>query len=146
MILTVRQGKGNKDREIPLPVYALKILREYWCEHRNEIWIFPAPGKSNLNRPIATTHMAKSSVQVPLQKLLKEMKFPKERVSPHTFRHSYATTLLENGTDIRNVQRFLGHEDIKTTVKYLHFTSIGIAKATAIIEDVMGGLDEERNT
>ena len=138
-LLIVRQGKGRKDREIPLPEHTLKILRKYWQEHRNPVWIFPAPTRSGIKRPIATKHTDRSSVQIPLQQLLKELKFPKSHVTPHTFRHSYATTLLENGTDIRNVQRFLGHVDIKTTVKYLHLTSVGTEKATAIIESLMGG-------
>lgn len=139
MKLIVRQGKGRKDREVPLPQHTLEMLRKYWLEHRNPVWIFPAPGRSGLRRPIATTHMAISSVQVPLAELLKEMKFPKKNVTSHTFRHSYATHLLEAGVDIRNVQHFLGHADIQTTVKYLHMTSCGQERAIAIINDLMGG-------
>lgn len=139
MKLIVRKGKGRKDREIPLAPQTLKLLRKYWKEHKNPVWIFPAPGRSGLKRPIATTHCASSSMTIPLQQLLKEIKFPKKGVCPHTFRHSYATHLLEAGVDIRNVQRFLGHTDIKTTVKYLHLTTCGLEKSIAIVNSLMGG-------
>lgn len=138
MKLVVRKGKGRKDREVPMSPQTLHILRKYWIEHRNEKWIFPAPGRSGLKRPISTTHAAPSSVTKPLQEVLKRINFSKQSVCPHTFRHSYATHLLEAGVDIRNVQRFLGHVDIKTTVKYLHLTSCGQEKATAIVNQLMG--------
>jgi integrase/recombinase XerD len=48
MKLIVRKGKGKKDREIPLPIHTLNLLRKYWSEHKNPVWIFPAPGRSNL--------------------------------------------------------------------------------------------------
>lgn len=138
MKLIVRQGKGRKDREVPLPPHTLQMIRKYWKEHRNSVWIFPAPGRSGLNRSIATTHMARSSAQISLAQLLKQINFPKTNVTSHTFRHSYATHLLEAGVDIRNVQHFLGHTDIKTTVKYLHMTSCGQEKAIETINNLMG--------
>jgi integrase/recombinase XerD len=138
MKLIVRNGKGKKDREVPLPPHTLKLIVKYWKEHRNPEWIFPAPGRSSLERPIATTHMAISSVQVPLAKLLKSIKFPKKYVTAHTFRHSYATHLLEANVDIRNVQSFLGHADIKTTVRYLHLTKCGQERAYSIVNSLMG--------
>lgn len=113
-------GKGSKERIVPINDYASKILREYIINYRplllkkgkDQSYVF----LNNLGEPLS-----RQSFFLILKRLAKEAGIEKE-ISPHTLRHSFATHLLERGTDLRYIQEMLGHEDISTTQIYTHLS------------------------
>jgi site-specific recombinase XerD len=108
----VRLGKGSKDRYVMLPERLYRALRGYWAEVRpSGAWLFPGRKKG--------THLHQEAVRVALKAAVQKAKL-KKRVTAHTLRHSFATHLLELGTDIRIIQALLGHESIRTTQGYTH--------------------------
>jgi integrase/recombinase XerD len=134
----VHRGKGAKDRYVPLPEATLLSMRDYWMTHKNPKWIFPALGRGCNNGPSAQEPTNYSSVQGALRQVLKQLKFTK-RISVHTFRHSYATHLLEAGVNIRRIQEYLGHSSLTSTMVYLHLTTQGHEHAYNIINSMMKG-------
>jgi integrase/recombinase XerD len=113
MVIRVEQGKGQKDRYTLLAQRTLDILRDYWKEHRPQGWLFP--GKPT------TEPLSVSAVQRVFEKALLRAGI-KKPASVHTLRHSFATHLLEAGTDLYHIQRLLGHTTPKTTAVYLHLS------------------------
>ena len=109
MVIRVEHGKGGKDRYVMLSAQLLKILRLYWRLSRPKDWLFPGREES---RPI--------DVQVLYAACRSAGKAAGlgKRVTVHTLRHSFATHLLENGTDIRIIQVLLGHNNLSTTARY----------------------------
>jgi integrase/recombinase XerD len=117
MVIHVHQGKGSKDRDVPLSPKLLETLREYWRWAKPETYLFPGRGGDwAKNVPItskAVWHACRGAARrAGIQK----------SVGPHTLRHSYATHLLESGADLRTIQLLLGHADIKHTTVYLHLS------------------------
>ena len=110
MVLHVRAGKGQKDRMVPLAEKLLPVLREYWKTYRPTAKLF-FPGK---NRERA---MARENILGACRRTARLAGISK-RVTPHTLRHSFATHLLEAGTDIRTIQALLGHRSLRTTALY----------------------------
>lgn len=139
MMLHVHRGKGARERYVHLPRRTLEILRMYWKTHRNKAWIFPALGRDGKQGTTATHPMHKSSVQGALRRALAELGIQKQ-VRVHTFRHSYATHLLEAGVHIRAVQAYLGHAQVDTTMVYLHLTSTSQQDSAQKIDQLMGGI------
>jgi integrase/recombinase XerD len=137
MMVHVHLGKGAKDRYVPLPSRTLTMLRAHWVTHRHPIWLFPAPAHDHRQATAADGPMQRSSVQKALQRVVHELKFQKA-VSVHTLRHSYATHLLEAGVNLRLIQQYLGHSSLRTTMVYLHLTSVSHEQAFARIEELMG--------
>jgi site-specific recombinase XerD len=132
MVINVRGGKGNKDRQIPLPAPTLEALRAYWRLKRPWPWLFASP-----EDPTVPIHPG--SIRRCLQKTLRELGQTK-KVSCHTLRHSYATHLLERGVDLRVIQGLLGHRSLRATFVYLQLTP-GILKSVhASVNDLMSGL------
>lgn len=114
-------GKGNKERIIPINDYANKILRKYLIEARPKLVISSKDqGYVFLNNQ--GTAISRQSFFLLLKDLAKKAGITKE-ISPHTLRHSFATHLLEAGTDLRLIQEMLGHEDISTTQIYTHLNN-----------------------
>jgi integrase/recombinase XerD len=115
MLIRVEQGKGGRDRYIMLSPQLLVVLRAYWREARPEHWLFPGQDES---RPLD------ASV---LQAACRAARVAAKPVTVHTLRHSFATHLLEPGTDIRTIQVLLGHRDLSTTARYTQVaaTTIG---------------------
>jgi site-specific recombinase XerD len=111
MVVRVRQGKGRKDRYVPLSSKLLRALREHWKAARPKTWLFEGsiPGKEVSNTTVAKW----------LRKARRKAGISK-RVTPHTLRHSFATHLLETGMDLRRLQLLLGHRSLATTARYLH--------------------------
>ncbi len=141
MLLYVRNGKGRKDRTVPLPERTYRALRMYWKTHRNPELLFPALGRDGKMGPRATAPMAMVSVQGAFRRAKHAAGFPFSRkVSIRTLRHSYATHLLEHGVHIRAVQQFLGHAQLETTMIYLHVTRRGQEDSAAKINQLMEGL------
>ena len=111
MCLRVDQGKGNKDRYVPLSPRLLEEFREYWRRARPETWLFP---NQLLGRPLtrwAAAHIYDRA---------KEKAGIAKPGGVHTLRHCYATGLLEAGVELHIIQRRLGHSSIRSTMRYLH--------------------------
>jgi integrase/recombinase XerD len=133
MLLHVRGGKGNKDRDVPLPAPTLSQLRQHWGRHRHPVWLFPGRGLS-VSEP-----MDGSGVQRAFRAALRESGINKA-ASVHTLRHCYATHLLEAGVSLRLIQAWLGHRSLTTTALYTHLTQAGAANAVAVINQLMADL------
>jgi site-specific recombinase XerD len=117
MLLRVDQGKGGRDREVPLSPTLLAALREYYRWMRPETYLFPGTRDGwRADKPI-TTKPIWEAVRLAAQRA----KIDKP-VTPHTLRHSYATHLLEAGADLRTIQLLLGHADLSHTTVYLHLS------------------------
>jgi integrase/recombinase XerD len=113
-LIRVEQGKGARDRYVPLPARLLTVLREYWRKQRPQgPWLFPAIKTQR--------HISASTMQQVCREAAHLAGFDK-RVTAHTLRHSFATHLLENGEDIRVIQVLLGHKRIDTTARYAAVT------------------------
>jgi integrase len=143
MMVYVHRGKGAKDRYVPLPNETLMLLRQYWKTHRNPTLLFPALGRGHRNGPTSTVPMNRSSVQGALVRAVKKTGITK-KLSVHTLRHSYATHLLEQGVNIRVIQRYMGHKRLETTMRYLHLTRKGAEDAYQIINSFMTGFTNDR--
>ena len=117
MVLHVRQGKGHKDRDVMLSPRLLAVLREYWATYRPKPYLFPG---RQPDRPISVR-----TVQMVCEGALTASGLSKH-VHMHTLRHSFATHLLESGTDIRTTQVLLGHHRFSTTARYLHITTAAL--------------------
>jgi integrase/recombinase XerD len=122
-LVHVHQGKGRKDRLVPLPDATLGLLREHWRTHRHATWVFaasrPRSRASNLSSAIGP--VGPTSLQKALTKAVRESGVTK-RAHVHTLRHSYATHLLEAGVPLLLIQEYLGHSDVSTTTIYTHLT------------------------
>jgi integrase/recombinase XerD len=130
------RGKGSRDRYVPLPPRTLEILRMNWKRHRNPVWLFPAPNHSGLEESTATKPIPHKTFRDVLKAAIYKAKVhPKAR--PHTFRHCYATHLLEQGVDIRVIQILLGHASLTTTMIYTRLTEPALKPATKIIHKLM---------
>jgi len=115
MQIRVEQAKGKKDRYTLLGEKTLEILRRYVLEYKPKVWLFE--GQSG-------EKYSSSSIQANL-KIAVDKTGIKKRITVHTLRHSFATHLLESGTDIRYIQSLLGHSSGKTTEIYTHITTRG---------------------
>jgi len=131
MVLHIHEGKGGRDRDVPLSPKLLATLREYWRWMKPKTYLFP--GMENNWRAdvpvttkvawIAVTEAAKAAGIT-------------RRVSPHTLRHSYATHLLEAGADLRTIQVLLGHAKLADTTVYLHLSRRHLQAVPSPIESL----------
>lgn len=111
MMLRVEQGKGAKDRYVPLSTRLLLVLRDYYRRQRPTLWLFPGTEE---DLPLSQRVIQRSCKEAcRMAKLIKP-------ATPHTLRHCYATHLLEAGADLLTIQRLLGHKHLSTTLRYLH--------------------------
>ncbi|MEO0414584.1 MAG: tyrosine-type recombinase/integrase [Verrucomicrobiota bacterium] len=143
--LTIRivNGKGGKQREVPISPELLTRLRTFWKAHRNPDWLFPGVGRgwkdSGKTLPMAMHgarhHMTKASVWNAIRIAKAECGLSKkhEKLTIHTLRHSYATHMLEAGTSVRQVAAYLGHSSLKPVMVYLHLTEVSEEAARAAL-------------
>lgn len=117
MMIHIRQGKGKKDRMVPLSARLLEALRTYYKAYKPKEYLFEGEKQG-------MPYSARSAQQVIKQ--AKQKAGIKKGGSIHSLRHSYATHLLEGGTDIRYIQAFMGHNDPKTTMRYTHVSKTAI--------------------
>lgn len=125
-VLFVRQSKGKKDRIVPLNLNVLELLREYYRCYRPLKWLFEGQEKG--------AQYDERSLQLVLKKAVKKAGLKKE-VSLQWLRHSYATHLLEAGTDLRYIQELLGHSSSRTTEIYTHVS-------THMIQNIVSPFDQ----
>ena len=126
MVIHVQGGKGRKDRDVMLSPKLLKELREHWRRLRRKPsqWLFPGNHQHTDDQPISTKvvwHACRNAAK---------RAGIKKPVHPHTLRHCFATHLLEQGADLRNIQMLLGHNDLEQTTVYLHVSELRL-NATA---------------
>lgn len=118
----VRQGKGRKDRYVPLSEMQVRGLRTFFSAEKPVTWCF-----TGNDREGAPVQLSARGVQWIVREARKHSEIQKE-VTTHSLRHSYATHLLEMGLDIMSVKDLLGHADIQTTLTYLHVAQLGRQK------------------
>jgi site-specific recombinase XerD len=139
MLLHVRQGKGAKDRYVPLPEATLEMLRSFWTLHRHPTLLFPERPSEGEPYAAVDTPMSSSGVQRAMRAAVKTSGIQKH-ATVHTLRHSYATHLLEAGVNLRLIQAYLGHSSPKTTARYTHVTRPAEMTASEAINRIVAGL------
>jgi integrase/recombinase XerD len=117
MLIRVVQGKGGKDRDLPLNPELLETLRAYWRWRKPKEYLFPSRGE----RRGPDVPLSDKTVWHVCGDAARKAGITKH-VTPHTLRHSWATHLLEAGTDLRTIQILLGHGDLETTARYIHLS------------------------
>jgi len=125
MLLRVEQGKGRKDRYTMLSPRLLEVLRVYWRAARPKDYLFPSWRTGR--------HLSATALQQACRDAWRRSGLRK-RVTVHTLRHSFATHLLENGTDVRIIQALLGHSRIDTTAHYTAVTPQTVAAALSPLD------------
>jgi site-specific recombinase XerD len=130
-LIHVRHGKGDRPRLVPLPKRLLAALREYWrLERPRGQLLFPgqAPDKQLCPDTVRrAVHFAAAELGI------------HRRVTMHSFRHSFATHLLESGEDLRTIQVLLGHRSIRNTTRYLQVSTQHLASVTSPLDALAGG-------
>lgn len=128
MQIFIEDAKGKKDRVVPLSKVALDLLRDYYKMYRPKKWLFEGQVKA---LPYSTR-----SAQAVFNFYFEKIGVPKY-ITFHSLRHSYATHLLESGTDIKFIQELLGHNDIKTTLRYTHVSKKSLSKVESPLDKIM---------
>ena len=128
MLIRVQAGKGNRDRYTILSTRLLEQLRDYFRIFRPKVWLFPGRDPEG--------HVSRKTVQQVLQAVLAKSGI-KKHVSPHTLRHSFATHLLECGTDVTVIQALLGHGSLRATEVYTHVSLEHIGRVKSPL-DLLG--------
>jgi len=131
MVLHIHQGKGGRDRDLPLSPKLLATLREYWRWMKPKTYLFPGMENNWRADVPVTTKVA----WIAVTDAAKAAGITK-RVSPHTLRHSYATHLLEAGADLRTIQVLLGHAKLADTTVYLHLSRRHLQAVPSPIESL----------
>ncbi|MEO5510696.1 MAG: tyrosine-type recombinase/integrase [Longimicrobiales bacterium] len=134
MLIRVRQGKGKKDRYVPLSPILLNLLRKHWSQERLTDLLFPAfrDRSRSLDPATVQKYVARACERAGLR----------VRVTPRTLRHCYATHLIENGTSTRVVQVLLGHSNVHTTEIYTHVTPQTMGKIVNPLDQIAALLSE----
>lgn len=134
-VIRVRQGKGHRDRLVMLSPRLLEVLRQYYRQYKPPTWLFPG------DKP--TSPITQSSVFRMCQRAGQTANLSR-RVSPHVFRHSFATHLLEDGVDLRRLQLLLGHRRLDSTSLYLHVANSTLQATLSPLDhqDIAHVLDE----
>jgi integrase/recombinase XerD len=131
MMIHIRQGKGSRDRDIPLTPKLLQALREYYRWKRPKNYLFPSyPGWRGVENPISDKTVWNAC------RAAADRAGLSKTVGPHTLRHSFATHLLEAGTDLRTIQLLLGHASLKETAIYLHLSQRHLRAAINPLEQI----------
>jgi integrase/recombinase XerD len=127
MVIRICQAKGHKDRYVMLSPQLLAILRQYWKAVRPRHYLFPGADPDRPINPRTVQEVCKAAL---LTSGLKK------NVSVHTLRHSFATHLLEAGTDLRTIQILLGHQNLSTTARYLHVSTAALKATHSPLDDL----------
>ena len=141
MVLHVVNGKGGKDRDLPLSPALLETLRAHWQWLKPRTYLFPSRMHRDCEQPITDKIVWRACREAAKRAGLRK------RVTPHLIRHSWATHLLEAGTDLRTIQLLLGHEDLEVTARYLHLSQKRLQQVANPIEELkLSSVDESRRS
>ena len=127
MVIHLHGAKGKRDRVVMLSEYFLEELRDYYRLYRPKEYVFEGQGGGKYSA---------RSIQLFFQRSVKEAGIRK-RVTFHSLRHCFATHLLEGGTDLRRIQKLLGHQSIKTTLRYTHVTNQELIQVTSPLDKAL---------
>src|SRR5271170_5831236 len=130
MVIHVVNGKGGKDRDLPLSPTLLETLRSHWRWRKPQVYLFPSRMHRDRQQPITDKIVWRACTEATNRAGLRK------RVTPHLVRHSGATHLLEAGTDLRTIQLLLGHEDLEVTARYLHLSQQHLHQVANPIEEL----------
>jgi len=130
MILHVVDGKGHKDRDLPLSPALLETLRAHWRWLKPRTYLFPSRLHRDREQPITDKIVWRVCTEAAKRAGIRKA------VSPHLVRHTWATHLLEAGTDLRTIQLLLGHEDLEVTARYLHLSEQHLHQVANPIEEL----------
>lgn len=128
MQISITNAKGKKDRVVVLSKSILPVLNDYYNEYDPKFWVFEGQSSGE--------HYSSRSAQQIFKEAIKSLQLP-ANCSFHSLRHSYATHLLENGTDISFIQKLLGHNDIKTTLRYTQISNKDIGQIESPLDRIM---------
>lgn len=126
-LLIIRQSKGKKDRIAPISDKIIELLRSYYISYKPKIWLFEGQKEA--------TQYSEQSLQSVLKQAVKKCNY-KKPITLHWLRHSYATHLLESGTDLRFIQELLGHNSSKTTEIYTHVSTKNLQNIKSPFDDL----------
>ena len=127
MLLHIKQAKGKKDRMVPLSEKLVSMLRDYYKGYKPKVWLFEGQKSGNA--------YSERSLELVFKHAIKQAGITKP-ATLHWLRHSYATHLLESGTDLRYIQELLGHKSSKTTEIYTHVSTLSIQKIKSPFDDL----------
>lgn len=128
-LIHVRQGKGKKDRYTLLSKPLIRKLSEYTSTYKPQTWLFEREAGVPFSESIVSKKLKEIAIEAGITK----------RVYPHLFRHSFATHLIEQGTDLKIVKELLGHNNIKTTEIYIHIADTYKSKIKSPLDDILDG-------
>jgi site-specific recombinase XerD len=134
MQVNIQEGKGLKQRKVPLSPILLSVLRKYYKKYKPQHYLFEGAGGKG-------THLGISAVREVCRKARYKTPNIKKPYTPHTFRHSFATHHLEQGTNLLIIQRLMGHSDLSNTLKYLHVQQLNTKEVSNPL-DKLDGLEE----
>ena len=134
-LIYVRSAKGKKDRITLLSQVAYNYIQHYRELYKPETWLFEGPDKGQYSARSVNNVVKAAAARAGIKK----------RVSAHTLRHSFATHLLESGTDLRYIQTLLGHESSRTTERYAHVTRKGFERLISPLDTMAGRIILEAN-
>jgi site-specific recombinase XerD len=136
MVLRIRQAKGQKDRFVVLSPRLLKLLRQYWKTIRPSDYLFPG---ARPDQPLTSGSVHR------VCRAARQRCGLNKHVTVHTLRHSFATHLLEDGTDLRTIQILLGHRSLSTTARYLHVATAALRSTRSPLDrlDLPSGEDPQ---
>jgi site-specific recombinase XerD len=125
MTIRIEQGKGHRDRYVPLSPKLLELLQAYWRKVQPREWLFPG---QDPNQPLSREAVGKAITHASQRAGLRK------NISPHSLRHAYAVHLLEAGTDLRKIQLLLGHRSLSTTARYLCLATNTVCATTSPLD------------
>lgn len=131
MQVNIQEGKGLKQRKVPLSPVLLSILRKYYKEYNPKYYLFEGAGGKG-------TNLGVSAVREICQKARFRTPHIKKCFTPHTFRHCFATHLLEQGVNLLIIQRLMGHADLSNILKYLHVQQLSVEQVVNPLDNLNG--------
>ncbi|MEA3443789.1 MAG: tyrosine-type recombinase/integrase [Bacteroidota bacterium] len=131
MQVNIREGKGLKQRYVPLSPLLLTTLRRFYNEYKPKHYLFEGAGGK-------ATHLSTSAIREICNKARYHTRHIKKHYTPHTFRHCFATHLLEQGVNLLVIQRLMGHAGLSNTLKYLHVQQLSIDKVINPLDNLKG--------
>jgi site-specific recombinase XerD len=141
MVIHVHQGKNSRDRELPLTPKLLEALRAYWraCKVKPKVYLFPTRFKKTAEeRPVTDKAVWHACIESARRAGLSK------RLGPHTLRHTFATHLIESGTDLPTLQLLMGHQKLQDTTLYVHLSRRHLHAAVNPLERItIPGLPEK---